>query len=91
MITLVLFLGENSYCGRRRRQQNAEREAAKRKLGDEDSVGSSDIGSWDGDVYRLDEGGMVEAFGGKRVEGERRGMRKEDGHDHVLAMIVARP
>ena len=86
-IILVFIVGKNSYLGRRR-QRKAEHEAAKTKLGDEDSVGSSDVN----DVPPLNEGRRTEARE-KSVEGEQKGVKREEGHehDHVLAMIVARP
>ncbi|KAL8862993.1 MAG: hypothetical protein Q9198_010458 [Flavoplaca austrocitrina] len=87
VITLVLIMGETSYF-ERRRQRKAEREAAEKKLGDEDSVGSSDVS----DVPPLNEGRRTEARE-KSVEGEQKGVKREEGHehDHVLAMIGARP
>ncbi|KAL8978489.1 MAG: hypothetical protein Q9205_005933, partial [Flavoplaca limonia] len=91
VITLVLIMGENSYFGRRQ-QSKAEREAVKKKLGDEDSVGSGDSCSLDGGVYSLNGAGRTEARE-KTLEGEQRGVGREEGHehDHVLAMIGARP
>ncbi|KAI4272281.1 MAG: hypothetical protein L6R38_006662 [Xanthoria sp. 2 TBL-2021] len=90
LILTIVFLAWGKPYLARRRQQKMESEAAKKKLGDEESVGSSDVSSLDGDVHRLNEEGKQEARG-LRGDGEVR--REESGHehDHVLAMIGARP
>ena len=91
VLILILVMGENSYLGRRRRHK-AENEAVKKKLGDEDSVGSSDVCSLDDDVHGMSEEGRQMASE-KTTGEERTDNRREEGHehDHVLAMIGARP
>ncbi|KAL8755891.1 MAG: hypothetical protein Q9199_003318 [Rusavskia elegans] len=90
LVLTIVFLAWGKPYVARRRQQKMEGEAAKKKLGDEESVGSSDVSSLDGDVHRLNEEGRRDASGG---EGRRDMRREETGHehDHVLAMIGARP
>lgn len=78
------------YAPRRaqRQRQRADEERIRKKLGggeEEESVASSDVSSLDGQVHGLNEEAPRE---------ERRVTRKvEEGHehDHVLAMITARP
>lgn len=91
LIATIAFLAWGKPYLARRRQRTMEREAAGKKLGDEESVAESDVSSLDGDVHRLNEERREEAraMGG---DGERREVRREEGHehDHVLAMIGAR-
>ncbi|KAI4108094.1 MAG: hypothetical protein LQ339_002366 [Xanthoria mediterranea] len=91
LIATIAFLAWGKPYLAQRRQQRMEREAAEKKLGDEESVAESDVSSLDGDVHRLNEEGR---HGARAIRGdeERRDMRREEGHehDHVLAMIGAR-
>ncbi|KAL8677287.1 MAG: hypothetical protein Q9186_006274 [Xanthomendoza sp. 1 TL-2023] len=85
LIFAIAFLAWGQPYLQRRRREKAEREAVREKVGDEGSMGvGSDVSSFDGEVFRLNE--VAE----KGEEG-RREERHEHEHDHVLAMIGARP
>ncbi len=87
----MYFAWGNAYL-QRRRSGAEERELERRKIGDEESVTSSDISTLDGEVLSTAEQRSDEV--GRRELGvdTRRERRVEEGHkhDHVLAMIAAR-
>ncbi|KAL8782370.1 MAG: hypothetical protein Q9213_005448 [Squamulea squamosa] len=74
IFTIAFLVWGKPYLARRR-QEKAEREAVKDKLAEEESVGSSDVSSLDGDVHRLNEERMEK---GRREQARRR----EEGHEH---------
>ncbi|KAI4166586.1 MAG: hypothetical protein LQ348_007788, partial [Seirophora lacunosa] len=86
ILGIVYLAWGKEYLDQRRRAR-AEKEAAERKLGveEEESVASGDVSILDGEVLRMNER--------RAEEGRREESRVEEGHehDHVLAMIAARP
>lgn len=95
LILIIVYLSWGRERLQRRRREREEKDAERRKVGDEESMTSnSDVSSLDGEVLRMNEQRAEEL--GRREEGRREETRRErveEGHehDHVLAMIGARP
>ncbi|KAL8720134.1 MAG: hypothetical protein Q9225_002949 [Loekoesia sp. 1 TL-2023] len=93
-LSIAFLVWGKPYLQRRRRAREEE-EARRNKLGDEESVtGNSDVSSLDGEVLRRGEERREEMGREMRREETRRETRRvEEGHehDHILAMITARP
>ncbi|KAL8667039.1 MAG: hypothetical protein Q9202_000961 [Teloschistes flavicans] len=84
------------------RRQRADEERIRKKLGgreeEEESVASSDVSSLDGQVHGLNEesrgeGKMEMGRQTQKQQQQQQTRKVEEGHehDHVLAMITARP
>lgn len=93
LVLVIVYLSLGKAYLHRRRSRREERAAERRKIGDEESVTSSDVSSLDGDILRTGEQRSEEV--GRRELRVDTGMewRVKEGHehDHVLAMIAARP
>ncbi|KAL9603090.1 MAG: hypothetical protein Q9179_002333 [Wetmoreana sp. 5 TL-2023] len=96
--TITYLAWGRPYLERRKRDRE-ERQRVERKLGggEEESVASSDVSSLDGGVHGLNEERTEEGRDEGRAEVVRetrtqtRRVKEGHEHDHVLAMIVARP
>lgn len=93
LILVIVYLAWGKAYLQRRRSGREEREAERRKIGDEESVTSSDVSTLNGEVLttaeqRSDDVGRRDL----RVDtGRERRAEERHEHDHVLAMIAARP
>ncbi|KAL8693274.1 MAG: hypothetical protein Q9218_001875 [Villophora microphyllina] len=96
ILTIIYFAWYVPKQAQRRRQQADEERIRKKLGGEEESMASSDVSSLDGQVHGLNEEREHEE--GRResrvqMGTQTQGRKVEEGHehDHVLAMITARP